>query len=177
MGAVSTGSACVYDSKPFLSMAGLIVSQDVLLFHRHSNLPSDHERVRRLARSSHPWHLPVRPSRSLSPLDPTKLRILRSFVLGLAISPLFLGPLSEVFGRRPIYLLSLTLFLIWNIPVATAQNITTILVARFFCGMSGSAFLSVAGGTVADLFHGLDVGAVRQSRFGLKRSCSRILWV
>jgi MFS family permease len=40
----------------------------------------------------------------------------------------------------------------FTIPCAVAQNIQTLLVARFFAGFSGSAFLSVAGGTVADLF-------------------------
>jgi len=42
--------------------------------------------------------------------------------------------------------------LIWLIPCAVSQNIQTLLIARFFNGLSGSAFLSVAGGTVVDLF-------------------------
>lgn len=59
---------------------------------------------------------------------------------------------SEFYGRRPIYLVSFTFFLIWQIPSAVAKNIQTMLIARFFDGLSGSAFLSVAGGTVGDLF-------------------------
>jgi MFS family permease len=35
---------------------------------------------------------------------------------------------------------------------SVAQNIQTLLVARLLGGLSGSAFLSVAGGTVGDLF-------------------------
>lgn len=38
------------------------------------------------------------------------------------------------------------------IPSAVAKNIQTMLVARFFDGLFGSVFLSVAGGTVGDLF-------------------------
>jgi MFS family permease len=38
------------------------------------------------------------------------------------------------------------------IPCAVAQNIQTMLVARFLDGLAGSAFLSVAGGTVGDMF-------------------------
>jgi MFS family permease len=34
-----------------------------------------------------------------------------------------------------------------------AKNIQTMLIARFFDGLSGSAFLSVAGGTVGDMFN------------------------
>ena len=40
------------------------------------------------------------------------------------------------------------------IPCAVAENIQTILISRFLKGLSGSAFLSVAGGTVRDLFVG-----------------------
>lgn len=58
----------------------------------------------------------------------------------------------KFYGRRNIYIVSFTFFLIWLIPCAVAQNIQTMIVARFFNGLSGSAFLSVAGGTVGDLF-------------------------
>lgn len=62
------------------------------------------------------------------------------------------GPLSEFYGRRPIYLVAWTMYLIWVIPSAVAQNMATMIVARFFDGLSGSAFLAVSGGTVSDLF-------------------------
>lgn len=44
------------------------------------------------------------------------------------------------------------LYFIWNIPCATAENVQTLLIGRFFDGLCGSAFMSVAAGTVADLF-------------------------
>lgn len=47
---------------------------------------------------------------------------------------------------------SIAFFLIWLIPCATAKNMETLLVARFLSGVSGSAFLSNAGGTVVDMF-------------------------
>ncbi|KAI1780570.1 MFS general substrate transporter [Hypoxylon cercidicola] len=74
------------------------------------------------------------------------------FVLGIALGPLIMSPLSEFVGRRPIYLASWTMFLIWLIPSAVAHNIATMLVARFIDGFAGSSFLSVAGGTVSDVF-------------------------
>lgn len=66
---------------------------------------------------------------------------------------MLLGPLSEFYGRRPIFIASFTFFLIWIIPSAVAQNIQTTLIARFFDGLAGSAFLSVSGGTVGDMFN------------------------
>ncbi|QDS71980.1 hypothetical protein FKW77_001423 [Venturia effusa] len=67
------------------------------------------------------------------------------FVAGLGLGPMF-------YGRRPIYVYSYIFFLIWIIPCAVAKNITTMLVSRFINGLAGSAFLSVAGGTVGDMF-------------------------
>ncbi|KAJ9607902.1 hypothetical protein H2200_007981 [Cladophialophora chaetospira] len=79
------------------------------------------------------------------------------FVLGLAFGPMLLGPLSEFYGRRPIYILSLFFFLVWLIPCAVAQNIQNMIIGRFFNGFAGSAFLAVAAGTVTDLFESKDI--------------------
>lgn len=76
---------------------------------------------------------------------------LSTFVLGIALGPMW-SPLSEFYGRRPIYLAAFAAFTVWIVPCAVAQNIETVIVARFFQGLSGSAFLSVSGGTVSDLF-------------------------
>ncbi|KAG9079332.1 hypothetical protein FS749_008603 [Ceratobasidium sp. UAMH 11750] len=91
------------------------------------------------------------------------------FVEGLGVGPLLLGPLSEFFGRRHIYWISFLWFVLLNFPVAFSPNIGTAasqfclsvgadsgaevyLIFRFLTGFSGAAFLSVAGGSVADLF-------------------------
>lgn len=77
---------------------------------------------------------------------------LSTFVCGLGLGPMFLGPLSEFYGRRPIYLCAFGMYFVWLIPCAVANNLATMLVARFIDGLAGSAFLSVAGGTVGDTF-------------------------
>ncbi|KAI0344703.1 MFS transporter [Trametopsis cervina] len=74
------------------------------------------------------------------------------YVLGLGLGPLLIGPLSEVHGRNPIYRISYFLFFATSFPVAFAPDIAVYLVFRFFTGFCSSAFLSVAGGTVSDLF-------------------------
>lgn len=76
---------------------------------------------------------------------------LSMFVLGIALGPVW-SPLSEFYGRRPIYLASFAAFTVFIVPCAVARNIETIVITRFFQGLSGSAFLSVSGGTVSDLF-------------------------
>ncbi|KAI5820657.1 major facilitator superfamily domain-containing protein [Pyronema omphalodes] len=81
------------------------------------------------------------------------------FVMGLGVGPMILAPLSEFYGRRPIYLVSFSCFTLLLLPCALAPNIIVLLVFRFLTGMAGSAFLSVAGGTVGDMFSGSELGA------------------
>ena len=71
------------------------------------------------------------------------------------ISSVICGRATDIlqfYGRRPIYIVSLAMFAIWIIPCAVARNIQTLFIARFIDGFAGSAFLSVAGGTVGDMF-------------------------
>ncbi|OHE91656.1 hypothetical protein CORC01_13046 [Colletotrichum orchidophilum] len=77
---------------------------------------------------------------------------LSTFLLGIAFGPPMISPLSEYYGRRPIYLGTWSLFILSTIPSAVAKNIQTLLVTRFFSGAFGGTFLSVSGGTVGDIF-------------------------
>ncbi|KXT11166.1 hypothetical protein AC579_6867 [Pseudocercospora musae] len=77
---------------------------------------------------------------------------LTTFVCGLGLGPMVLSPLSEFYGRRIVYICAFGMFLLWLVPCAVANNITCMLFVRFFDGLAGSAFLSVAGGTVGDMF-------------------------
>ncbi|KAF7975148.1 hypothetical protein HWV62_10315 [Athelia sp. TMB] len=74
------------------------------------------------------------------------------FVLGLGAGPLVVGPLSEVYGRNIVYRLSYAAFFAFSFPLAFAPDFATFLVFRFITGLCGSAFLSVAGGSVSDMF-------------------------
>ncbi|EME89508.1 uncharacterized protein MYCFIDRAFT_185788 [Pseudocercospora fijiensis CIRAD86] len=77
---------------------------------------------------------------------------LTTFVCGLGLGPMILSPLSEFYGRRIVYICAFGMFLVWLVPCAVANNVTCMLFVRFLDGLAGSAFLSVAGGTVGDLF-------------------------
>ncbi|PYH40716.1 MFS transporter [Aspergillus saccharolyticus JOP 1030-1] len=74
------------------------------------------------------------------------------FIGGLGWGPLVLSPVSEFYGRRPIYRISLPLFVLFLVPCAVARNIETLLVARLLTGLAGAAFTSVAGATVGDMY-------------------------
>lgn len=72
-----------------------------------------------------------------------------------AIVPLFLGPLSEFIGSRPVYLVSMFFFVVWFILLALAQNIGSIIVGRFLSGCSGAAGVTLIPGMCAAINHGL----------------------
>ncbi|KAK9429792.1 major facilitator superfamily domain-containing protein [Lipomyces doorenjongii] len=82
----------------------------------------------------------------------TAITGLTLFVFGMGAGPMLYAPLSEFYGRRIIYILSFTFYLAFQFPVGFGKNITSVLVNRLLSGLAGSAFMSVAGGTVSDLF-------------------------
>ncbi|KZT02366.1 MFS general substrate transporter [Laetiporus sulphureus 93-53] len=73
-------------------------------------------------------------------------------VVGFGIGPLIWAPLSELMGRRPIWIGPAFLYVIFNIPCAVAKNIQTLCICRFFCGIFASSPLALAGGTISDLW-------------------------
>jgi DHA1 family multidrug resistance protein-like MFS transporter len=68
------------------------------------------------------------------------------------------GPLSEVQGRRVPLFLGYTLFTIFQVPVAVAQNLETIFIFRFLGGVCGAAPLAVVAGALADVWDPVDRG-------------------
>lgn len=74
------------------------------------------------------------------------------YMVGLALGPLLAGPLSEKIGRRWIYIISFPIGMLFNLGIGFAKNIETVLVLRFFVGFFGSPALSVASGTISDLW-------------------------
>ena len=80
------------------------------------------------------------------------------FVLGFAVGPLVSAPLSELYGRQVLFLVTFGCFTFFNAGVPGAQNIWTVLILRFFAGCFGSSPLSNAGGVIADCFSARDRG-------------------
>ncbi|KAJ5141559.1 hypothetical protein N7526_002554 [Penicillium atrosanguineum] len=72
-------------------------------------------------------------------------------LFGLALGSVVLSSLSEIYGRRPVYLISVLLFGILILPVALARNIEAVLISRFFGGFFGGTMIASAPGTVTDV--------------------------
>lgn len=78
------------------------------------------------------------------------------YVLGGASLQLFLGPISDRFGRRPIMLFGAVFFVVCTTLIAFSQNINQFLLFRFFEGM-GLCFISVIGyAVIQEIFSEMD---------------------
>ncbi|KAI0090532.1 MFS polyamine transporter [Irpex rosettiformis] len=75
------------------------------------------------------------------------------YVLAYAVGPLFLGPLSEVYGRVIVLQLANMTFLVFNLVCGFATNKGEFMAFRFLSGLGGSAPLSVGGGMLSDLWN------------------------
>lgn len=73
------------------------------------------------------------------------------YILGYAVGPLALAPVSEIYGRLPVYHGCNVLFVIWTLACAFAPNLGALLAFRFFQGIAGVGALTLGSGTIADL--------------------------
>ncbi|KAJ1047943.1 hypothetical protein FZC28_6900g4588 [Saccharomyces cerevisiae] len=73
-------------------------------------------------------------------------------VIGFSLGPLIWSPVSDLYGRRVAYFVSMGLYVIFNIPCALAPNLGSLLACRFLCGVWSSSGLCLVGGSIADMF-------------------------
>lgn len=74
------------------------------------------------------------------------------YVLGFAIGPLLVGPLSETYGRKWVYLISCFVFFAFTIACAVSTNLNMLIAFRFLAGCAGSTPTILGGATIGDMF-------------------------
>lgn len=81
---------------------------------------------------------------------------LTAYVLGGASLQLFLGPLSDRYGRRPVMMIGAFFFFLCTVIIGCSHSIDQFMVFRFFQGM-GLCFISVVGyATLQEIFDEMD---------------------
>ncbi|KAL1959396.1 hypothetical protein VTO42DRAFT_2199 [Malbranchea cinnamomea] len=80
------------------------------------------------------------------------------FVIGFGVGPMAFAPMSEMFGRKPVYVVTLGVAVIFEIPCAVAKNTATLMVCRAIDGIAFSAPMTLVGGTLADLWRNEERG-------------------
>lgn len=78
------------------------------------------------------------------------------FLIGFGVGALFAGPISETVGRNPVYIATLTLYMIFVMASGLAPNIGAQVAFRFIAGAFASTPLTCAGGSISDLWDPLE---------------------
>ena len=74
------------------------------------------------------------------------------FLIGFAVSQLIYGPLGDRFGRRPILLVGLVVYVVASIACALAESIEALIVLRFFQALGACAAPVLARAVVRDVY-------------------------
>ncbi|KAL4993430.1 major facilitator superfamily domain-containing protein [Aspergillus recurvatus] len=73
------------------------------------------------------------------------------YVFGVAIGPMFMSPLSEIYGRVPVYHAANIIFAAFVLGNALSQSLAQFLIFRFLSGCAGGTPMALGGGTIADI--------------------------
>ena len=65
------------------------------------------------------------------------------YVLGLAFGPVLAAPISETYGRRVVYLVSLPMAALFTLGAGFSESFASLVICRFFAGFFGSPVLAV----------------------------------
>ncbi|KAJ5721929.1 uncharacterized protein N7483_009863 [Penicillium malachiteum] len=85
--------------------------------------------------------------------------LLLLFALGLG--PLIWAPISEMYGRKPAVVIPYFFAAVFSFATATAKDIQTVMITRFFTGFFGSAPVTNCGGVLGDIWTPEQRGAAR----------------
>ena len=77
------------------------------------------------------------------------------YLVGFAVGQIFYGPFSDRYGRRPVLLAALAIYVIGTGVCALARSIDPLLGARFLQGVGGAGSIVLARAIVRDLYAGV----------------------
>ena len=82
------------------------------------------------------------------------------FMVGIALSQLIMGPLSDKFGRRPVLLAGLALMVVASVGASLAQTLPQLIAARFLQALGGASGMVISRAIIRDLYPRERVGAM-----------------
>jgi DHA1 family multidrug resistance protein-like MFS transporter len=85
--------------------------------------------------------------------DEVALLGLSLYVLGFATGPICWAPLSELRGRKLPIVLGMFGFTVFQFAVATAKDLQTIMLCRFFGGFFGACPIAVVAAVFSDIYN------------------------
>ena len=82
------------------------------------------------------------------------------FLLGFALGQLFYGGISDRYGRKPVLYLGLAIYIVATLGCAVAQDIDSLIAARFIQGLGGACGPVLARAIVSDSYSRIDAARV-----------------
>lgn len=74
------------------------------------------------------------------------------YMMGLGLGSVVASPTAILFGKRPVYLVGIILFIISSVWCAVSPNYASLVVARIFMGFSVSPVECLPSATIAEIF-------------------------
>ena len=75
------------------------------------------------------------------------------YMMGLGLGSVVMSPTAILFGKRPVYLLGIVLFIISAIWCALSPNYPSLVIARIFMGFAVSPVECLPSATIAEIFY------------------------
>lgn len=82
------------------------------------------------------------------------------YMIGIALSQLLLGPLSDRYGRRPVMLAGLALSIVASLGCILAQTLPQLIVARFLQALGAASGMVISRAIIRDLYPRERIGAM-----------------
>lgn len=82
------------------------------------------------------------------------------YMAGFAVGQLFFGPLSDHFGRKPVLMAGLAIFILGSIGAVVAGSFETLLLARIVQGVGAASPRIIAVAVVRDIYSGRQMARV-----------------
>lgn len=74
------------------------------------------------------------------------------YMVGIAMSQLIMGPLSDRFGRRPVLLGGLALMVVASLACIFAETLPQLIAARFFQALGGASGMVISRAIIRDIY-------------------------
>ena len=75
------------------------------------------------------------------------------YMMGLGVGSVVFSPTAILYGKRPVYLVGIILFIVSAIWCAVSPNYPSLIVARVFMGLAVSPVECLPSATIAEIFY------------------------
>ncbi|KAK6079259.1 MFS multidrug transporter [Seiridium cupressi] len=80
------------------------------------------------------------------------------YILGLGFGPFIIGPMSEVYGRKQVWIACNIWYILWNSLCPVGWSTALMIVGRLLAGLGAASGVTLTGPVLTDMFRAKDRG-------------------